>query len=62
MQTLLDVADRKSAAKKSAPPVKVQQVEMGGRTRVVYTRGDPEAFRAMGVEFEKRFPRCKRRA
>lgn len=55
-------AARKPAAKKSAPPLKVQHVEIGGRTCVVYTRGDSDAFRAMSAEFDKRFPRRKRRA
>ena len=62
MQTMIDVAAPSPAAKKLAPPVKVQQVKKGGRTGVVYTRGDPDAFRAMSAEFDKRFPRRKRRA
>lgn len=61
MRTLLDDDARKPAAKKSVPAVKVQQVEMGGRTGFVYTRGDPDAFRAMSIVFDKRFPRRKRR-
>lgn len=62
MQTLLDGSARKPGAAKSAPPVRVQQVEMGGRTCVVYTRGDADSFRAMGADFDKRFPRRTRRA
>ena len=45
----------------SAPPVKIEKIEIGGRVCVVYQRGDAKKFRELSLEHEKKFPRRARR-
>ena len=46
----------------SAPPVKIEQINVGGKPCVVYSTGNAARFRELGREFEKKFPRRSGRA